>query len=234
MEQQQLDIFTVAFPDHQDRQLRYTWIVGPVGGYTVAEIIGRTDWDLLPQDEARRTTDIKQRVLDTGEAHHGEEHLTLAGSRRWRPMLLDHLGLAAAIEWQADEFLKASGISVELSLPTDEIALDRDTSTALFRLLQESLTNVVRHAKASTVSIRLWNDDQSTVLQVQDNGIGIREHSPAGATTFGLLSIKERALMLGGSLDVTTSPGAGTTITARVPRAAQAVQQIHSTRAGDE
>jgi signal transduction histidine kinase len=137
-----------------------------------------------------------------------------------RPMMLDNLGLMAAIEWQADEFLKSSGIPCYLSLPEEEMAFDHETSTALFRVLQESLTNIVRHAKASTVSVRLWSEDQTTVLQVQDNGIGIPSHSIAGATSFGLLSMKERALMLGGSLDVTSSPGAGTTITARVPHAA--------------
>ena len=146
-----------------------------------------------------------------------------------RPMMLDQLGLVAAIEWQADEFLKASGIPCDLSLPGDEMALDRDTSTALFRVLQESLTNVVRHAKASKVSVRLWNDDQTTVLQIQDNGIGIAAHSTiAAATSFGLLSMKERAFMLGGSLDVTSSPGAGTTITARVPHAASEDEPIHA------
>jgi signal transduction histidine kinase len=73
-------------------------------------------------------------------------------------MMLDNLGLSAAIEWQAEEFLKISGIPCEVSLPEDEISLDRDTSTALFRILQESLTNIVRHAKASRVSVHLWNE----------------------------------------------------------------------------
>ena len=97
------------------------------------------------------------------------------------------------------------------------MALDRDTSTALFRVLQESLTNIVRHAKASKVSVRLWNDDQTTVLQIQDNGIGIAAHSITAATSFGLLSMKERAFMLGGSLDVTSS-GAGTRLRPRAAR----------------
>lgn len=145
-----------------------------------------------------------------------------------RPMMLDTLGLADAIEWQTDEFVRTSGIPCEVSLPDEDMALDRETSTALFRVLQESLTNIVRHAKASKVSVHLWNDDQTTVLQVQDNGIGIPAHSIAGATSFGLLSMKERALMLAGSLDVTSSPGAGTTITARVPHAAPEDKPIHA------
>jgi PAS domain S-box-containing protein len=134
-----------------------------------------------------------------------------------RPMMLDNLGLPAAIEWQADEFLKTSGISCELSLPEEELSLDRDTSTALFRILQESLTNIVRHAKASRVSVHLWNENHTTVLQVQDNGVGIPAELIAGPASFGLLSMKERALMLGGAVDVMSGPGAGTKIVVRVP-----------------
>jgi signal transduction histidine kinase len=141
-------------------------------------------------------------------------------------MMLDNLGLSAAIEWQAEEFVKISGIPCEVSLPEDEMSLDRDTSTALFRILQESLTNIVRHAKASRASIRLWNENHTTVLQVQDNGVGIPAHVIAGPTSFGLLSMKERALMLGGTVDVTSGPGAGTAIVVRVPHAARTNEEI--------
>lgn len=136
-----------------------------------------------------------------------------------RPMMLDNLGLPAAIEWQADEFVKTSGICCEVSLPEEEMSLDRDTSTALFRILQESLTNIVRHAKASKVSVRLCRDHDGTVLHVQDNGVGIPAQPLAGGASFGLLSMKERALMLGGTLDVSSGPGAGTAIVVRVPHA---------------
>jgi PAS domain S-box-containing protein len=134
-----------------------------------------------------------------------------------RPMMLDNLGLPAAMEWLADEFVRTSGLSCDVALPEEDVVLDRDTSTALFRILQESLTNIVRHAKASNVTVRLWNENQTTVLRVQDDGVGISPQSVAGATSFGLLSMKERAIMLGGTLDVTVGPGAGTTVTARVP-----------------
>jgi len=143
-----------------------------------------------------------------------------------RPMMLDNLGLSAAIEWQAEEFLKISGIPCEVSLPEDEMSLDRDTSTALFRILQESLTNIVRHAKASRVSVHLWNENDITVLQVQDNGVGIPAHLVAGPASFGLLSMKERALMLGGTVDVVSGPGAGTKIVVRVPHAAREDEEI--------
>ena len=132
-------------------------------------------------------------------------------------MMLDNLGLTAAIEWLADEFVRTSGLACEVALPEQDVVLDRDTSTALFRILQESLTNIVRHAKASHVIVRLWDENRTTVLRVQDDGVGISPQSIAGAASFGLLSMKERAIMLGGTLDVAAGPGAGTIITARVP-----------------
>jgi signal transduction histidine kinase len=143
-----------------------------------------------------------------------------------RPMMLDNLGLSAAIEWQAEEFLKISGISCEVSLPEDELSLDRDTSTALFRILQESLTNILRHAKASRVSVHLSKENHITMLQVQDNGVGIPADLIAGPASFGLLSMKERALMLGGTVDVMSGPGAGTKIVVRVPHAAREDEEI--------
>jgi len=143
-----------------------------------------------------------------------------------RPMMLDNLGLSAAIEWQAEEFLKISGIPCEVSLPEDEMSLDRDTSTALFRILQESLTNIVRHAKASRVSVHLWIENQIAVLQVQDNGVGIPAELVAGPTSFGLLSMRERALMLGGTVEVMSGPGAGTKIVVRVPHTAREDEEI--------
>jgi signal transduction histidine kinase len=131
--------------------------------------------------------------------------------------MLDSLGLSAAIEWQVDEFVKASGLPCELSMPEDDVALDRETSTAIFRILQESLTNIVRHAKASRVSVQLSNDERTTTLRVTDNGVGIPAQAMTRGTSFGLLGMKERALMLGGSLDLVSGSGGGTTLTVRLP-----------------
>jgi len=143
-----------------------------------------------------------------------------------RPMILDNLGLSAAIEWQAEEFVKISGVPCEVSLPEEDISLAPDTSTAFFRILQESLTNIVRHAKASRVSVQLRSDNHITALQVQDNGVGIPAHVVAGPASFGLLSMKERALMLGGTVDVVSAPGAGTKIVVRVPHAAREDEHV--------
>ena len=135
-----------------------------------------------------------------------------------RPHILDELGLAAAIEWQVDDFLKSSGLACDVALPESDVALDRQTATALFRILQESLTNVVRHAHARRVSVRFAADDLAAFLEVTDDGVGFGQPAGAGAPSFGLLSMKERAIMLGGQLDIRSRPGSGTTITVRVPR----------------
>ena len=113
-----------------------------------------------------------------------------------------------------------------MSLPEEDISLAPDTSTAFFRILQESLTNIVRHAKASRVSVQLRSDNHITALQVQDNGVGIPAHVVAGPASFGLLSMKERALMLGGTVDVVSAPGAGTKIVVRVPHAAREDEHV--------
>jgi signal transduction histidine kinase len=141
-----------------------------------------------------------------------------------RPTMLDTLGLSAAIEWQAQEFLETSGISCAVSLPDDEWTVDREISTALFRILQESLTNVVRHARARNVSVALWNDGHATTLEVEDDGVGISPELIGGPKFFGLLSMKERALVLGGTLDVTRGQDGGTKIVARIPHVAEAAR----------
>jgi PAS domain S-box-containing protein len=135
-----------------------------------------------------------------------------------RPHILDELGLAAAIEWQVDDFLKSSGLACDVVLPESDVTLDRQTATALFRILQESLTNVVRHAHARRVSVRFGADRLAAFLEVADDGVGIGQPEPVGAPSFGLLSMKERAIMLGGQLDIRSRSGGGTTITVRVPR----------------
>ena len=94
-------------------------------------------------------------------------------STELRPRLLDDLGLAAAVEWQAEEFQKRTGIRCEVSLDPEDIALDRDLSTAIFRIFQETLTNVARHADATSVKVTLEEKTNKLVLKVRDNGKGI-------------------------------------------------------------
>jgi signal transduction histidine kinase len=134
-----------------------------------------------------------------------------------RPGTLDDLGLLAAIEWQAQEFESRSGIKCHLALPQADIALDSDRSTAIFRIFQETLTNVARHANATRVNVRLVGDAVRLTLEVTDNGKGIDETRASAHHSLGLLGMRERALLLGGEFNVAGVPGQGTTVTVRVP-----------------
>jgi PAS domain S-box-containing protein len=144
-----------------------------------------------------------------------------------RPGILDDLGLAAAIEWQSNEFAARTGISCQVSVPVGELVLDGDRATALFRIFQECLTNVARHAEARSVRATLRAEDKNLLLVVQDDGKGFLESEVAGS--LGVLGMKERAQACGGSVQVSSSPGKGTTVTVRVPvRAPSAELEDHA------
>ena len=132
-----------------------------------------------------------------------------------RPGVLDDLGLAAAIEWQANEFASRTAIDCVVSVPSTELALEADQATEFFRIFQECLTNVIRHAEAHSVRVTLTEDQGDLVLVVADDGKGFRESEVA--ESLGFLGMKERAQMCGGSVDIASSPGCGTTVTLRVP-----------------
>lgn len=138
-------------------------------------------------------------------------------SSQLRPGVLDDLGLVAAIEWQAQEFQARMGTECEFTSPLKEYELDPDLSTALFRILQEALTNVVRHAKATRVTILLTEEADRLILEVTDNGRGITEQELTARGSLGLLGMRERALLLGGEVAITGIPGTGTTVRVVMP-----------------
>ena len=133
-----------------------------------------------------------------------------------RPGILDDLGLAAAIEWQANEFASRSGVPCDVSVPTTDVVLDGDLATEFFRIFQECLTNVMRHAEATSVRATLREDNCDLVLVVADNGKGFCESEIS--SSLGFLGMKERAQVCGGGLQIASSPGHGTIVTLRVPR----------------
>jgi PAS domain S-box-containing protein len=132
-----------------------------------------------------------------------------------RPGILDDLGLAATIEWQMNEFASRTGISCQVSFPPAELKLDGDHATAVFRIFQECLTNVARHAEARSVRASLSQQDENLMLVVVDDGKGFRESEVAGS--LGILGMKERAQACGGSVQVSSSPSKGTKITVQIP-----------------
>jgi len=132
-----------------------------------------------------------------------------------RPGMLDDLGLAAAIEWQVEQFQERSGIRCELSMNRDEFELDDRVATSVFRIIQEALTNVARHAAADAVSITVEESDGEIRLEVRDNGKGFQ---PAPKKrSYGLLGIRERVNMLGGEVEIQSKAGHGTRVRATIP-----------------
>lgn len=136
-----------------------------------------------------------------------------------RPGVLDDLGLAPAVEWYAEEFGKHTGITPEITVRGGERELDGERATALFRILQEALTNVARHAGARQVHISLEMGDAEAVLEVRDDGRGIREDEMRGTGSLGLLGMRERGAALGGMVTVERLGGGqqGTAVRARLP-----------------
>lgn len=136
-------------------------------------------------------------------------------SAELRPGLLDDLGLTAALEWQAEEFKKRTGIKCEVSVLPEDMELDRDVSTAIFRIFQETLTNVVRHAKAKKVRASLKNKDDTLMFQVKDDGKGISEKQISNPRSIGLIGMRERVHSFGGRMEITGDKG--TTVTVTIP-----------------
>jgi PAS domain S-box-containing protein len=135
-----------------------------------------------------------------------------------RPGVLDDLGLAAAIEWQASEFASRNGILCQVSVPPVDLHLDGDRATATFRIFQECMTNVIRHAQAKSVRVALVQEEENILLVVEDDGIGFSESGLSNTLgSLGLLGMKERAQFCGGDVQISSSPGKGTTVTVRVP-----------------
>jgi len=138
-------------------------------------------------------------------------------STELRPGILDDLGLIPAIEWQAEEFENRTGIRCKLGVVPEDIIVDPDRSTAIFRILQEALTNIARHAQATRVTMSLKEKDATVELKVRDNGKGITEEQISQPKSFGLVGIRERVHSCGGVVKIKGAPGKGTTITVSIP-----------------
>jgi two-component system, NarL family, sensor histidine kinase UhpB len=137
-----------------------------------------------------------------------------------RPAILDDLGLPAAIRWQARELAQRAGVACDARVPEGGPAVPPAAALALFRILQEALTNVTRHAAARAVRVELRVEGEQATLTVADDGRGFPADALARPTSLGLVGMRERALALGGDVTIEGAAGRGTTVTARVPLAA--------------
>jgi signal transduction histidine kinase len=138
-------------------------------------------------------------------------------STELRPGILDHLGLVAAIEWQANEFQARTGVVCRFAHALDKTVLDEELNTAFFRIFQEVLTNVIRHAGATRVEVDLYEEDGRLILEVRDNGRGIRPEQISNLKSIGLLGMRERAALLGGEVRIHGAPRKGTTVAVSIP-----------------
>lgn len=160
---------------------------------------------------------ILEKIQSASELLNTTVHSVRKLSSDLRPPVLDNLGLLAAIEWQAEEFKHRMGISCECFFTVDEINLPPDYTTAVFRIFQESLTNAAKHANATRISIEFRKEDNYYVFEIKDNGIGISEEDKMKPNSFGLIGMRERTHLFGGSVEIKGIADKGTTVTVIIP-----------------
>ena len=150
-----------------------------------------------------------------------------------RPSILDDLGLIEAIESQTQQFQDRAGIISSFDSTLDTFTLNREQSIAVFRVFQEAMTNILRHANATRVDIAVDEQAGQFTLTIRDNGKGITDEAKSRPHSLGLLGMEERAHLIGGTIDITGSDGRGTTITLRVPvsRPPSELEGLHQTKA---
>ncbi|MBC7905080.1 MAG: PAS domain S-box protein [Gemmatimonadaceae bacterium] len=167
---------------------------------------------LVSEDESTR-----QKIKNVMELLDGAVKTVRKISSELRPSLLDDLGLGAAMEWHGEEFGRRSGLNIEFVAPISHPDLPSNVATGIFRIYQESLTNVARHANATHVFATLQFEEEQLSLTVRDNGQGFDASKIGEKKTLGLLGIKERALMMDGEYEISSIPGKGTTVSIVVP-----------------
>jgi two-component system sensor histidine kinase UhpB len=138
-------------------------------------------------------------------------------SAKLRPGILDELGLIAAIEWQAEEFEKLTNLKCSIILPKEELILEKDKSTAIFRIFQEALTNIIRHSQATRVQVSLMNFKSNISLEIKDDGRGITQDQIKDFKSLGIHGMEERALVFGGQVTIEGISGKGTTVKVEIP-----------------
>jgi PAS domain S-box-containing protein len=175
----------------------------------------KLDLSWLAGKLSARSARMHERIRSTLKLADGLIRSVRRISTELRPSVLD-LGLAAAVEWQVQEFQARTGIQCKVRLLTQEVFAP-EVSTALFRILQETLTNVARHAKATRVEVVNQKERDRLVLRIRDNGQGFDSEDSSISKSTGLLGMRERAAILGGGVNISSAPGKGTTVTAWIP-----------------
>ncbi len=192
-------------------------------GQVLTAIKMNLDWlerSLDERGEGTALNPLLERVVESAEMTESAMKSVQRIATDLRPDVLDHLGLADALRQEASRFQQRGGITCELDLPPGRLNLPKPVDTAVFRVFQEALTNVGRHANATLVRIRLQADAEQVVLQVEDNGQGIPPEATADSRSLGLQGMRERASVLGGEVTISPITPSGTRVVLRLPRAA--------------
>lgn len=168
-------------------------------------------------DDSEKIREASHRIEDVMHLTDGAIQTVRRIATELRPPILDDLGLAAAIEWQAQEFGRRTGISCVLSSNVEAVEFNSEFSTAVFRIFQETLTNIIRHAGANTITVNLKKSDRRLILRVEDDGKGIEEGGAGGNGSLGILGMHERARLIGGELEVFNGTENGTVILLTAP-----------------
>lgn len=176
----------------------------------------RMEVSLLRVHHGQDNAPLLERIESIKQGIDRTIHIVRHVSATLRPVALD-LGLTAALEWLTEDFRNRSGIDCRLHAGARDVVLGESEATALFRIAQESLTNILKHAGATEVRLSLRMAKGRVRLEVRDNGIGFSPAAPTAAPTYGLVGIRERAAMLGASVDIRSAPGNGTRVIVRLP-----------------
>jgi PAS domain S-box-containing protein len=173
---------------------------------------------LLESEMPAERDDLHRKALAMGALVDTTIKTVQRVSAELRPIMLDDLGLAAAMQWHIRDFQKRTGIRCDVRIGLNDDGPDRERSTALFRILQETLTNVLRHAEATRVNVRLSETADEFILQVSDNGRGITRGEITDRRSLGLLGMRERTGYWGGVVEIKGFPRRGTTVNVTIPR----------------
>jgi signal transduction histidine kinase len=177
----------------------------------------KMDLAWLKKRLAERQTDLHEKLTSMAAVIDATLRMVHEVCAELRPVILDDFGLAAAIEWQAEEFRNRTGIDCDVTVETEETDLHKDQATAMFRIFQETLTNIVRHARATRVRVRLAEEAGRIVLAVEDNGRGITPAEIENSKSFGLIGIRERLYPWNGDVRFIGAPGKGTRVVVNIP-----------------
>ncbi|CAG2311048.1 MULTISPECIES: sensor histidine kinase [Burkholderia] len=192
---------------------------------SLAALKNDLEWliDRVPQDDASLARKIA--------AMHALARGAVAATRRiasdLRPLMLDDLGFAAAMQWLVEDFRHRHGIACSLHVEPPELQLDEPYATAVFRIAQEALANVARHAAASHADVELVCGSEAIALTIRDDGAGFDPAVPRKSASFGLVGLRERAYLVGGTLRIATTLGEGTTVEVEIPRVPAPVALAH-------